>query len=171
MYAYVSSLPLQGVTSAKVQIRFVADEDAEEDTWLLDGGINELVDISQLVTYHTFIEPGREAQWQSGVRVIYTTDATVRDFRLISIIHSFQLYEMCCEVPCFCTFIEDVLFSLDELTPEMPLVTAFVHTGCFTSGRGISFSYGGATRYFNIVLSNKSSHLFLTWIFMLIWYP
>ena len=158
MRQYVLSIPFQGVTSARVQIRFVATEERFGEYAVYVP--NELVDINQLAAYHIFIEPDWEEQWDSGWRVVFTTNAAVSNFRLISIVHSFQLYEMCCESYCSCTFVNDVLFSLVELTPEMPLVAAYVHIGCFTSGRGISFLYDGVTRYFNIVHCNYISRGF-----------
>ena len=154
MRQYVLSLPLQGVTSARVRIRFVADENRFGES--AEYIPNELVDISQLAAYYTFIEPGREEQWQSGTKAIFTAETAVSDFQLITLTYGFFLEE-----PIDGVFVENVIFSLDEFTPELPLVTAWVYEGCFTSGRGISFLYEGVKMYFEIMHSNKSGHLFL----------
>ena len=151
LYQYVSSLTLGGVTSAEVQIRFVADG------VLYAYGVNELVCLDQIIAYQTFVEPGREEHWDSGWRVIYTANTTVSDFRLIALTYGMFLYE-----PTDGIYVRDVIYTISELLPELPLVASWVHEGCFTTGRGISFVYDGETRYFEIMLSNKSGHLFLS---------
>ena len=155
MYAYVSSLPLGGVTSAKVQIRFAATEERFGECAAYIP--NELVDISELAAYQTFIESDREEQWESGWRVVYTANAAVHDFQLIGLSYGFFLDESTTNI-----YVREIIYALDELSPELPLVASWVHEGCFTTGRGISFVYDGATRYFEIFHSNKSGHLFLS---------
>ena len=154
MYAYVSSLPLSGVTSAKVRIRFAATEERFGE--YAEYIPNELVDISQLAAYQTFIDPGMEEQWESGWRVVYTANAAVHDFQLIGLSYGFLLDE-----PTTNIYVREIIYALHELSPELPLAASWVHEGCFTTGRGVSFVYDGAARYFEIVHSNKSGHLFL----------
>lgn len=148
---YVASLPLDGVTSAGLQIRFAAHELFEHDS------INELVDLDTLPDYRTFIEPGRQQQWEEGFRVVFTTHAPVEDFRIIGLTYGFFQDE-----PTDGIYVREVIYAAGALTPQMPLVASWVHEGCFTSGRGISFLYEGVVRYFEIVHSNKSGHLFLS---------
>jgi hypothetical protein len=140
-----------GVTSAGVHIRFIADE-----TRPMFDHVNEYVDIGTFEHYHTFIESGGHA----GMSTIITAEKTVTDFQFLSLHYSYQL-EYCCEEPCICIFINYTLFSLDELTSEMPLFVTWNYMHCFTSGRGISFVYDGVTRYFDIFFSNYNGHLFL----------
>jgi len=150
-YCENARIAVEGVTPAKLQIRFIADEsNTHLDT------VNEYVDISENADYHVFIEPN------GFVKTLFTTEKTISDFQFISLKHSFQRDENCCDEVCLCTFIEDILYSLEELTPEKPLFTEWRNIGCFTTNRGISFVYDGVRRYFNIILSNKSGHLFLS---------
>jgi hypothetical protein len=129
------------VTSAGVKIRFPIDE------LMYDNGVNEYVDLSAFADYHTFAEE----PWYGGMRTLFTTDITVSDFRFLSLVYDDYYY----------VIDSIVLFSLNELTPEMPLLAEWNYMGCFTSSRAISFVYGGETRYFEIVLSNCRSHLYL----------
>ena len=135
-----------GVTSAYVQIRFVEDE-----TTQYVAEVNELFDLSQIEAYHSFVDPGTEALHESGQRIVFTADTPVSDFRFLALGYEKEVLPT----------EEGVLYALDALTPERPFVVEWVHVGCFTSFRGISFVVDGETRYFEIVMSNKDGRLFL----------
>jgi hypothetical protein len=142
----------EGVTPANVKIRFISNETPTDF-----NGINEHVNIDSFAAYHTFTEP----DWSLGTRTVFTADITVNNFRFISLEYAFQLDDMCCDFYCGCVYTTDIFCTLDELTPEMPLVVEWNHVGCFTSGRGISFDHDGTTYYFDIVDSNYNGHLYL----------
>jgi len=144
-----------GVTPARVQIRFIDDE-----TRHYFSDINEFVDISQFSVYHTFTE----LNWHhspAGIRTIFTTDITISNFQIITLVYSYQFVDFCCDEFCNCIIINDVLYTLDVLTPETPLVAEWINTGCFTTGRGVSFIYDGVTRYFDIVLESYDGHIYM----------
>jgi len=130
-----------------VQVRFVADE-----TTQYFAEVNDLVDLYTLADYHTFIDPYTASLDNPSQRIVFTADTPVSDFRFLALGYDDD----------FAPFIEDVLYSRDELTPEEALVVLWIHVGCFTSGRGISFVEDGVTRYFEVMLSNMDGRLFLT---------
>jgi hypothetical protein len=141
-----------GVTPAGVQIHFILNEIRPDY-----DNINEYVDISPFADYYTFTE----TDWTSGMRTLFSTDITVNNFQFLTLAYSVFLEEMCCDDYCSCIFVTDALYTLNELTPEMPLVAEWNYVGCFTSHRGISFEYDGVARYFDIIHSNYNGHLFL----------
>jgi len=131
-----------------IQVRFAADE-----TTQYFAEANELVDLDMLAAYRTFTDPDTALLYeQAGQRIVFTTDIPVSDFQFLALGYDDD----------FSPFVEGVLYSLDELTPEEALVVVWIHTGCFTSGRGISFVEDDVTRYFEIMLSNMDGRLFLT---------
>ena len=130
-----------------VQIRFVADE-----TTQYFAEVNDLVDLDSLAGYRTFIDPDTVLLDNPSQRIVFTTDLPVSDFRFLALGYDED----------FSPIVADVLYSLDALTAEEALVVLWVHTGCFTSGRAISFVENGVRRYFEIMLSNMDGHLFLT---------
>jgi|GEM_PF-5576378 len=138
-----------GVTPANVRIRFVANAYSQPE-W---DTINEFVDISQIPEYHIFVEQGNPFN-----KTLFTTDSAVTDFQFLSIGYCFWHYEPCCFDA---IYVDDILFSLDMLSPEKPLLVEWTYMGCFTSSRGVSFVYDGVRHYFEIAHSNYNSHLFL----------
>jgi hypothetical protein len=100
-----------------------------------------------------------ESGWD--VRVIFTAERSVSDFRFISLIYCYQQADVFAHIDCGCISVVNEFHFLDELTPEMPLVSTWMYWGCFTSGWGISFVYDDVTWFFNVVHSNESGRLFL----------
>jgi len=125
-----------GRTSANVRWYFV------------DDGISwqhhqpELVfDLDRVEKYHEFVI-------REGLRIVFTTEATVRDFRFLSVmfndkysrenpVESERLY-----------IVENVLYTLDELTPKIPLVITGIDWGGAVPINGFSFVVDGEIRYF-----------------------
>jgi hypothetical protein len=146
-----------GVTDANVKIRFIEGEYGFYSG--ADDGINEYTDINQFADYHTFTE----ADWTSGMRTLVTTDKPITDFRFVTLVYRYQRDEPCCDELCLCILVTDTLYTLDELTPNMPLLLEWHYRGCFTSSRGVSFVYNGVTQYFDIDYSSYNGHLYLRW--------
>ena len=140
-----------GVTPANVKIRFL-----ESDDWRHEWDtINEFVDINQFEDYYFFAEENSP----HVTKTLFTTDSVITDFQFLVIGYCFLHDEPCCFSS---IYVHEVLFSLDELTPEKPLLAHWTYAGCFTSSKGVSFVYNGTKHYFEIINSNYNSHLFLT---------
>ncbi|MCL2456059.1 MAG: hypothetical protein FWD19_00745 [Defluviitaleaceae bacterium] len=140
----------EGVSPANVKIRPTEKERAT------CNDINEFVDLDQIENYHEFDE------WDDSARTrsIFTTDVAVQDFQFFSIHYHWGI-DCCGDDSCFCMSVDEIIFSLDELTPEKPLVLGWRYEGCFTSSKGVSFSFEGEQKFFEIIHSNYNGHLFL----------
>jgi len=138
--------PSMGITSANIQFHFVADN------FLYDlEPFFDLIDLGQFESFHEFVEFDEEMH----SRIVFTTEATVRNFRFIEISYNFDTdpYE---------TIVSNVLYSLEELSPETPFVVTWRQWGIFPH-RGISFvDENGTTRYFSIDMSTESGSLMFT---------
>jgi len=129
-----------GRTSANVRWYFVEDG----IRWQHQSEL--IFDLNQVEKYH-------EAIIREGLRIVFTTDATVRDFRLLEIRHNTAENERR-------YIVESVLYTLDELAPEIPLVVTGASLGCAVAVNGFSFvDEDGATRYFIIQQSGKTGNL------------
>jgi hypothetical protein len=138
-----------GVTPANVRIRFVISEHGQPE-W---DTLNEYVDINQFSEYYTFIEHDYPL-----MKTLFTTDSVVTDFQFLSIGYCFLHDEPCCFSA---IYVYDILFSLNELSSEKPLLAEWRYIGCFTSSKGVSFVHDGIRRYFEIMYCNYNGHLFL----------
>jgi len=141
--------PIQAsLTSANVRVYFVDDE-------RIASHMDEvfLYDISQVEQYHELIIR------EDLVRMVFTTESTVRDFRFLQIQHNDNFFNENADENERRYNVVSVLYTLDELTPEIPLVVTGVNMGCALAANGFSFVVDGETRYFLIQVSGKTGFL------------
>ena len=126
-----------GLTSANIRLYFVDDGRTQ---WY---HAYRYFDLDQIEIYHEFI------RWEDGFRIIFTTEATVQDFRFLSINWNENFYREDERL----YSVLDVLYSLDELTPEMPFVVTGASLGCVLAGNGFSFvDEKGTIRYYSFLV-------------------
>jgi len=117
-----------GVTSARVRV-YVYD-------WF---------DLSQIEHYHEFVYS------ESDIRVIFVTEATVRDFRVLSIVWNDDYFNEGAGEGERRYSVSDVLYHLDELTPGVPFVMEGGISGGGSALATDGFSFideDGVVRYF-----------------------
>lgn len=138
------------MNTGDVALHFVAD-----DTTRFFAPNNDLFYLEAIAQYHFFIDPDVDTLYEpGGQRIVFSTEVAVSQFQFMTLTYGEENF-----VP----MAGEVLYSLDILNPEKPFVVEWVHVGCFTSGRGISFvDPEGVIRHFEIVLSNESGLLFLS---------
>ena len=135
-----------GVAGANVRMHIVDD-----GGWLSsrDEGHalrNNYICLSRFDSYHELITGASDSQ-----RIVFTTEQTVRNFQFFRIGWDSDIYW---PKP------GDVLYSLDELTPEKPLVVGWMGSLHFNSG--ISFlDENGIKRIFGINDSLKDGSLWI----------
>jgi len=138
-----------GRTSANVRAYFVDDERHQHHYDVF------LYDISQVEQYHEFVTP------EGLARMVFTTESTVRDFRFLEIQFNHNFFNENADENERHYNVESVLYTLDELTPEIPLVVTGVNLGSTAvAANGFSFvDEDGETRYFLIQVSGKTGFL------------
>ena len=122
-----------------------------DDFWYyyFDGPAPNFVDSAQFESYHHFIDP----DFPYAPNVLFVAESTLRDFRFIEVDADLELVAL---------FPGQVLYSLDELTPETPFLTTWMLQSEASIHRGISFvDDEGITRYFAIHASGYGGTLFL----------
>jgi len=137
--------PVPGVTGANIRVQYVPDA-----VWDQFEDQPDFADLSQFDSYHELV-----TNYDSPyVRVVITTEQPLSQFRFVEVAQmgddTWEALEM------------TILYSLDELTPEVPFV-AQVAFLCFTSNRGIIFwdeAYG-RDRFFVIHSSGYDGTLML----------
>ena len=126
-----------GVGSANVRLFFLDDENTRQWTpaaWLFD--------LDQAAHYHAFYS-GR-----GYAHLVFTTDALVRDFRFFEITFN-ETFSEGGDEPLY--LVANVLYTLDELRPDLPFVVVGAGLGCAVVVNGFSFvDEDGITRYFAI---------------------
>jgi hypothetical protein len=155
----------EGVTPANVKIRPVKenpDDGLQFNYDINDYDLNEYVDVDLdlFENFHTFDEPNSTF----GLRSIFITDAAVENFQFIRLRYHWGESDCCNDYDDYCfsgISVREILFSLDELTPLTPLVVRWRLDSCFTTSKGISFSFEGEQKYFEIIHSNYNGHLYL----------
>ena len=96
--------------------------------------------------YHFF------ADYQVNERIILYAEENLENFAYIEILHSIDPDDN------FAFLVGEVLFGLDEFTPEKPfVVTAYI--GSTIPTRGIFFGHGESVRYFYITESGMDGSL------------
>ena len=108
---------------------------------------HELVDLAELGNYHEFEEPEEIPQ-----RIIFKTDAPVENFRYLALGTAEDGAGF---------IVEEILYQLDEFTPEVPFVASWWTLSTAMVHRGISFvDDEGITRYFAFHASGYDGALF-----------
>jgi hypothetical protein len=134
----------KGVSAADVKIHFATDEEHH-----FFDGLNSHLSLERIGSYQLFTDPDVNGQWDNP-GIVFTTSIPVRDFRYIAVEYDEH----------FCPAAGKTLYSHGVL--DMPLAAVWIHMGCFTSARGISFTdEDGAPRFFEIGLSNADGSLYL----------
>lgn len=109
----------------------------------------------ELGEHDTFIQTDRTEVSESAVKVVFSAESTVSDFRLLSI--AMQDID---ENGIF-TFSAEELYSQPELTPERPLEAGLVFLGDIPNN-GISFTDAdGNVKYFSVDMSGMDGSLVL----------
>jgi len=127
------------ISALPVRVRYVAEERNE---WAARLGL-AVVDLNAFETYHERVVYGYGYE-ESGLRIIFTADEPVRDFRLINVGWDFGddglVY-----------WAGDTVFELDYLVSDKPLVSAWQLRGGLGIYRGFSFvDENDRMRYFSI---------------------
>ena len=108
--------------------------------------------LSQYASYDEFMEL-EDLSYQ--VKVVFTTSVPVTDFKFL------EGGYVGGEDDSFRFVVNSVLYSMDELLPEKPLVVGTVFHGDFPT-RGISFvDESNTTRYYTLGMSGKDGSLVL----------
>jgi len=129
-----------GITSANIRL-YVADTERERQ-WVY---AYRLLDFSQIDQYHEFI------LYANGARFIFTTETTVSDFRFLSIMMNQYFWNENAEEGERAYIVQNTLYFLDELTPEVPFVVQGIIFGGTFAIHGFSFlDETGTRRYFSI---------------------
>jgi hypothetical protein len=146
-----SSEPISPPPTEKVlQSPEASDSVSGEVCVSVDYASDEILD--KYDSYDEYVEP-EDSSYQ--VKVIFTTSAPVKDFKFLE--GSF----VGGEDNNLSFNASNVLYSIDELSPEKPLVIGTVFHGDFPT-RGISFvDESNTTRYFTLMMSGKDGSLFL----------
>ena len=135
---YITPNKNMGLTSANVRVYFAYDENLNLTNTLTEYEF----DINQVEQYHEFI-----VSWDS-LRIVFTTEYPIRDFRFLSIKFNENFIENDNEN---FYLVENVLYVLYELTPKIPLVITGVNLGCVLAIHGFSFvDKNGVIRYFSL---------------------
>jgi len=114
-----------------------------------------LEDVPELGEHDTFSQADGTEVSESAVKVVFSAESTVSDFRLLSI--AMQDID---ENGIF-TFSAEELYSQPELTPERPLEADLVFLGDIPNN-GISFTDAdGNVKYFSVDMSGMDGSLIL----------
>lgn len=114
-----------------------------------------LEDVPELGEHDTFSQTDGTEVSESAVKVVFSAESTVSDFRLLSI--AMQDID---ENGIF-TFSAEELYSQPELTPERPLEAGLVFLGDIPNN-GISFTDAdGNVKYFSVDMSGMDGSLIL----------
>jgi hypothetical protein len=135
---------VDGLPSVNVRLFYV------DDGIILQHHPDMLFNLSQIEHYHEFIYK------EDLARIVFTAEAAIRDFRFLDIVwnDNFSWEEADGDERFYS--VRSVLYSLDELTPEVPFVVTGVDMGCALAAHGFSFvDENGITRYFAFLQSGK----------------
>jgi len=113
-----------------------------------------LLDLGSFEYYHEGIIN------RGSVQVAFTTETTVRNFQFLEIMFNDDFgvdeYERFYSI-------RNVLYSINELTPEMPLVITSANLGCALASNGFSFvDEHDIARYFSFIQCGKTGLIFVS---------
>jgi hypothetical protein len=139
-----------GLTSANVRL-FLADS----ESWWYPYPYR-LFDLSQVEYYHEFV------RCEGSLRIIFTTETTVRDFKYLDIVWNDNYFRENVGENERLYSVLDILYVLDEFTPEMPFIVTGANLGCALASDGFSFvDEYGETRYFYFLMSGADGEGFI----------
>lgn len=140
--------PSDSETEETLEPTIPSDSATEEALVSVDYASDEL--LSEYDSFSEFIE----FEDEGFQKIIFTTNIAVKDFRFIEVGYKDDDID-------FTFFENDVLYSLEELSPAKPFVVTWMEQGTIPH-RGISFiDETGATRYFCIAMSGEDGSVFL----------
>lgn len=117
----------------------------------LDYATEEL--LSTANAFDEFVDANSEYQ----VKAVFTANIVVREFKYVELCYS----DPASDNSAFRFYIDKVLYSADELSPEKPLVVTMLLDGAIPN-RGISYmDESGTTRCFTISMSGQDDSLLL----------
>jgi hypothetical protein len=138
----IAPTELPGLTSANVRLFF-----ADSESWWYPYSYG-LYDLDQIEHYHEFIHR------EDLARIVFTTEATVREFSFLDIMWNENFSWDDSDGNERRYLVRDVLYTLDELTPEVPFVVTGASMGCIFADNGFSFvDETGVTRYFEFYVN------------------
>ena len=141
-----------GVTSANVRLYFVEEESISQRYYAY-----RMFDLSQVEHYREFIHR------EDDLRIIFITEYVVRDFRFLSIMWNDNFSREDANEGERRYSVRSILYSLDELTPEIPLVVRGADFGCALAANGFSFTDENDTvRYFSFLICGKSGFVIIS---------
>jgi hypothetical protein len=145
-----------GLTSANVRLFFVDDG----VTWQHRSDM--LFDLSKVEHYHEFVNE----EWKDLARIVFTTETTVREFSFLRVVMNDNFYKENPEEGARRYIVLNTIYTLDELTTEIPLVVTGASMGCIFADNGFSFvDEDGATRYFAFLESGTDGEGLVMWEF------
>ena len=143
----------RGLTSANVRLRWV------DDGIIWQHRPDVIFDLTQIEYHHEFIHR------EDGFRLVFLTDIVVHNFSVLSVSTNYHYFSDNAPEEERRYNVEQVLYTLDILTPEIPFVVTGLKLGC--AGVAVSgFSFvdcEGITRYFAFADNPKEA-----WPFVLI---
>jgi hypothetical protein len=135
-----------GVTSANVRLYREDTDRARQEYYPY-----RLLNLSQFSNYHELILT------EDAPRSIFTTETTVSDFRFLSVFMNQYFWRENADEGERRYIVQDTLYFLDELTPDVPFVVQGAILGGTFAAHGFSFlDEDGETRYFSIEQSGKT---------------
>jgi len=135
---------------APIEVSPEVSPDAVGEEAFIDVRIIDEVDLDSYSSFDEFVEFDEEGYQ----RIVFTTSAVVTDFRFIEVGYN-------SDGPTIEFFESSVLYSIDELLPEKPLVVTWMEWGLIPH-RGISYIDENSTRkFFSINLSGYDGSLLL----------
>jgi len=117
----------------------------------------ELLDLNQFSHYHILI------QREDAMRILFTTETTVSDFKFFDVRINDAVFGEDADETARRYIVQEILYSLSELTPEFPFVVQGPWFGSIFAEQGFSFSDEyGTTRYFVFGQSGKTGLIYIT---------
>ena len=148
-YEYTpQAVPLRnaGLTSANVRLYLVDNEKTPQ--WY---PAYRLIDLNQLENYHEFVATS------DGFQIVFTTEKTVYNFRFLDIRWNDNFFENDINEFERLYSVHNVIYSLERLTAESPLLVVGANLGCALAVNGFSFEDEyGETNYFSFLQSGKT---------------
>ncbi|MCL2357335.1 MAG: hypothetical protein FWC70_09305 [Defluviitaleaceae bacterium] len=142
---FASVIPTEniGVTAANVRVHFV-----DRDWGFPPYPPYRFFNLDANVQYREFLADA------NGIRILFTTEAAVRDFKFVSVLPSDAVAGR--------YIIGETLASHSELTPETPILLTWANTGCISASHAFSFlDESGETRVFALSFCNRDGFLMI----------
>ena len=146
---YSLDIPTENFGLTPSNVRLWLEDNYSNRLWYLDY---RLFDIDKLSYYHEFINFEN-----STFKIIFTTENKVRDFKFLEIRWNENFFNDNKNGSERRYNIIEILYSLDELVPEIPLIVVGPDFGSALSANGFSYvDEYGTTLYFEFFQSGKT---------------